>query len=77
MTSYHVTRDWRRIVREDDPEAAFVVAPVDIDRLGLRGALEAFLAPAGNGEAPASPAPADKTSPAPADKRRRFPLKET
>lgn len=59
MTSYHATKDWSRIVREDDPEAAFVVAPADIDRLGLREALDAFLAP---------PAPAR-----PADKRRRFP----
>ena len=58
--SYHVTADWQRIVREDDPEAAFGVAPVDIDRLGLRPALEAFLE-------------AGSTSRRPADKRRRFP----
>ena len=67
--SYYVTKDWSRFVREDDPEAAFGVAPVDIDRLGLRAALDAFEA----GEADPSPAPPSKPSTRPADKRRRFP----
>ena len=57
--SYYVTADWSRFVREDDPEARFGVAPVDIDRLGLRARLDAFLTPA--------------TPARPADKRRRFP----
>lgn len=69
--SYYVTADRSRFVREDDPEAAFGVAPVDIDRLGLRAAFDAFEA------AEAPPAPPDKTTPRPADKRRRFPVKET
>ena len=41
----YVTADWSRFVREDDPEARFGVAPVDIDRHGLRDAYERFAAP--------------------------------
>ena len=43
--SYYVTADWSRFVPEGDPEARYGVAPVDIDRLGLRERLEAFLEP--------------------------------
>lgn len=42
----YVTADWQRFVSEGDPEAAFVVAPADIDRLGLRAAYEQATAPA-------------------------------
>lgn len=59
--SYYVTKDWQRFVPEGDPEAAFGVAPVDIDRLGLRERFDAFRNPPAEG------------SPRPADKRRRFP----
>jgi len=44
MTVY-VTADRSRVVRMDDPEAAFGVAEADIDSLGLRAALDAFEAP--------------------------------
>jgi hypothetical protein len=40
-----ITADRKRFVPEGDPDAAFGVAPVDVDRLGLREALDAFLAP--------------------------------
>jgi hypothetical protein len=59
----YVTADWSRFVREDDPEARFVVAPVDVDRLGLGDALAAFLEP------PAPP----KEYPKPSDKAARRP----
>jgi hypothetical protein len=55
----YVTADWSRFVREDNPEARFGVAPVDIDRLGLREAYERFIAPE-----PVTP----KEAPKPADK---------
>lgn len=59
MTLY-VTADWSRFVREDDPEACFGVAPADVDRLGLRPALERFTKMADP--------PADKMLDRPADK---------
>ena len=58
--SYYVTADWQRFVPEGDPAARYGVAPDDIDRLGLRPALDAFM-------------DAGRSSPRPADKRRRFP----
>lgn len=57
MTVY-VTADWSRVVREDDPEAAFGVDESDVEALGLRERLDAFLAPP---EPPKqAPRPADK-----------------
>jgi hypothetical protein len=41
----YITADRKRFVPEGDPDAAFGVAPVDVDRLGLREALDAFLNP--------------------------------
>ena len=40
MATLYVTADRKRFVPAGDPEAAFGVAPVDIDRLGLRDAYE-------------------------------------
>jgi len=54
--SLYVTADWSRFVEEGSPEAAFGVAPVDIDRLGLREAYERFVAPS----AKEADKPADK-----------------
>lgn len=64
MGSLHVTADWSRFVDESDPEARFVVAPDDVDRLGLRAALDAYQAP---------PAPEPPKATQPPDKRRKFP----
>ncbi len=66
--SYYVTADWSRFVPEGDAEARFGVAPVDVDRLGLREALDAFLAPA-----PPPPEPATKQAERPADKAMKRP----
>lgn len=59
----YVTADRQRVVREGDPEAAFGIAECDIDRLGLRPALEASQAEQ-SAPAPATPKrlakPADK-----------------
>ncbi len=64
METLYVTADWTRFVREDDPEARFVVALVDVDRLGLRDAYEAHLA---------SQAAPPKEYPTPPDKAARRP----
>ncbi len=63
--SYYVTADWSRFVPEGDSEARYGVAPVDIDRLGLREALDAFLAPP---PVKQLAKPADKAMKRPADK---------
>jgi hypothetical protein len=62
--SLYVTADWSRFVEEGSPEAAFGVAPVDIDRLGLREAYERFVTP----EPKEAPKPADKSAKRPATK---------
>ena len=64
--SLYVTADWSRFVEEGSPEAAFGVAHVDIDRLGLREAYERFIAPE-----PVAPSP--KEAAKPADKAARKP----
>jgi hypothetical protein len=56
----YVTADWSRFVPEGDPEACFGVALVDVDRLGLRPALERFTK--------MTDPPADKMADRPADK---------
>ena len=70
MTHY-VTADWSRFVREGDPEACFGVAPVDVDRLGLRDALERFEA-----EPKMQPRTADKMLRRPSDKAARRPARK-
>ncbi len=65
--SYYVTEDWSRFVPEGDPEARYGVAPVDIDRLGLREKLEAYLNPPRVPEKMAE-RPLDKAMKRPADK---------
>jgi len=45
MATLYVTADRKRFVPAGDPEAAFGVAPVDIDRLGLRDAYDEFTKP--------------------------------
>ena len=63
--SLYITADRKRFVPAGDPEAAFVVAPVDIDRLGLREAYDAFIAPPPTKQAKR---PADKMLRARSDK---------
>jgi hypothetical protein len=58
--SLYVTADWSRFVDEGSVEARFGVAPVDIDRLGLREAYEQFVK--------AQRRPADKMLRRPSDK---------
>lgn len=58
MALLYVTADRQRFVPAGDPEAAFGVAPADIDRLGLREAYEEFINP--KPKAKAVPAPANK-----------------
>ena len=67
--SLYVTADWSRFVEDGSPESAFGVAPVDIDRLGLREAYERFTAPPP--EPKAQSKPADKMVSKPSDKRKR------
>jgi hypothetical protein len=56
------------------PGIAFGVDETDIDRLGLRGALDAFLtAPADEPEAKEAPKPEDKAVRKPATKTRKEP----
>lgn len=43
--SLYVDVTWTRFCDESDPEARYGVAPVDIDRLGLRAAYEQYVAP--------------------------------
>lgn len=69
-TSRYVNADWSRFVSESDPEACFGVALVDIDRLGLRDALERFEAEA---EPKMQPRTADKMLRRPSDKAARRP----
>ena len=65
--SLYVTADWSRFVEDGSPESAFGVAPVDIDRLGLREAYERFTAPQPKAQAK----PADKMVSKPSNKRKR------
>ena len=65
--SLYVTADWSRFVDEGSVEARFGVAPVDIDRLGLREAYERFIAPK------PEPAPSPKMQRRPANKMARRP----
>jgi len=69
VTTYYVNADWSAFVREGSPSAAYGVSDADIDRLGLRDKLDAFLAPAPEPE-PLKQAkrPADKMLRAHADK---------
>ena len=62
MATLYVTADRKRFVPAGDPEAAFGVAPVDVDRLGLRDAYEDFSKPK------AMPKPSDKMARKPANK---------
>lgn len=55
MATLYVTADGR-FVKEGSPEAAFLVASCDIDRLGLREAYEDFTKP----KKKAMPKPSDK-----------------
>lgn len=70
MTSLQVTADWSRFVDETDPEARFVVAEVDIDRLGLRAAYDAFTTPSPEPRASVKeyPKPPNKAARRPATK---------
>jgi hypothetical protein len=63
---YYVTSDGR-VVDEGSPAAAFIVAPVDVKRLGLEDAVAAYEAAKVKMAAP----PEDKMMPAPANKRRK------
>ena len=45
MTTYFVNADWTAFVPEGSTSAAFGVAETDVERLGLREQLDAFLAP--------------------------------
>ena len=67
MTTYYLTRDADpRFVPEDTVGPKNGIDEVDIDRLGLREKLDAYLAPP---EPPkAMPAPSDKALKRPADK---------
>ena len=56
MDTLYVTADKKRFVPAGDPEAAFGVAEVDIDRLGLRDAYDEYTKP----KAKAMPKPANK-----------------
>ena len=64
MATLYVTADRKRFVPAGDPDAAFGVAPVDIDRLGLRDAYDEFNKP----KAKKMPKPADKAVRKHADK---------
>ena len=59
--SLYVTADWQRFVPEGDPDAAFGVALSDVDRLGLRSALDDF-------ESKQARKPADKQARKPSNK---------
>ena len=45
MRTFYVNADWSAFVPEGSTSAAFGVSESDIDRLGLRDKLRAFLAP--------------------------------
>ncbi len=66
MTSLFITADRKRFVWPGDPEAAFGVAAVDIDRLGLRDAYDDFIKP----KPKAMPKPSDKMARKPRNKGR-------
>jgi len=52
MTTYFVNADWSAFVPEGSTSAAFGVSEADVDSLGLREKLDAFLAPAPEPEPP-------------------------
>jgi hypothetical protein len=51
MATVYVTADWKRIVPEGSPEAAFGVQPKDLRRLGLDESAAAGTAPVDQAEA--------------------------
>lgn len=69
MRTLYVNADWSAFVPEGSTSAAFGVSESDVDRLGLREKLDAFLAPAPPERAP-EPEPL-KQAKRPADKMLR------
>lgn len=61
----YVDASWSRFCDEADPEARYVVAPADIDRLGLREAYDEYASP--------HPPPEIKEAPTPPNKAARRP----
>jgi hypothetical protein len=68
--TFYVNADWSAFVPEGSTSAAFGVSESDIDRLGLRDRLDAFLAPPAPPERAPEPEP-PKQSKRPADKMLR------
>jgi len=62
----YVTRDWSRFVPEGHADAAFGVALVDVDRLGLRDAYDEFTKP--KPKAKMASKPSNKMASKPANK---------
>ena len=69
MTTYYVNADWSAFVPEGSTSAAFGVSESDVDRLGLREKLDAFLAPPAPKPIPEPEPP--KQAKRPADKMTR------
>ena len=70
MRTFFINADWSAFVPEGSTSAAFIVSESDVDRLGLREKLDAFLAPPAPKPEPPKQAkrPADKMLRGHADK---------